>query len=110
MSASTDSRKQTKRAIDALRAAGAPGSHQPAFVLPNVVAGGAPITRLPTRNDELRKQDYMITTGGRRNRCNVSVLVAEPPSVPILEDDEGAPLGALVGATPARSTLEPEAG
>jgi hypothetical protein len=80
------------------------------FLLPAVIDGGAPITRLASRIDELRKPGHQIENAGRRQRVVVYRLTSLPAPVvrpPAIDYDPGALFGAGVGASPPRSALDP---
>lgn len=49
------------------------------FTLPNVIDGGPPILRVPARIGELEQRGHTIVRAGRRNKCQVYRLVADPP-------------------------------
>ena len=56
------------------------GITQVDFLLPNVVDGGEPITRLAARINELDSEGYGFECLGRRDRCKIWRLVSEPDS------------------------------
>jgi hypothetical protein len=65
MSAST----QRDRVLSALRLAGTHGLTQVDYLLPDVVDGGPPITRLGARVFELIAEGHRISARGRRDKC-----------------------------------------
>ena len=50
------------------------GITQVDFLLPDVIDGGKPITRVAARVEELADDGYRITDGGTRDECKVYVL------------------------------------
>jgi hypothetical protein len=66
---------QQDRVLAALTRAGARGVTQVDFLLPNVIDGGAPITRVAARVNELRNDGFQIQTDGERDSCAVYKLV-----------------------------------
>lgn len=73
---------EQRRVRDALRRYPR-GVCQTDFLLPDVIDGGDPITRLPARIHELRHVfGYRVEDAGRRNRCKVYVLAGEPGELP----------------------------
>jgi hypothetical protein len=73
---------QQARVLCALRFRGAVGISQVDFLLPDVVDGGKPITRVPARIKELKEAGYTIRDAGRRDRCKVFRLF-EPLHEPL---------------------------
>lgn len=69
---------QKQRVLNALRAAGSAGIDQTQFEPPVVIDGGTPIMRLAARIDELKAEGFAISTPGRRHKCSVYALQAEP--------------------------------
>lgn len=59
---------QTERVLAALRTYPR-GITQVDFLLPDVIDGGAPITRIGARILELRDAGHMIVSGPRRDKC-----------------------------------------
>jgi hypothetical protein len=57
------------------------GITQVDFLLPDVIDGGAPITRVAARVKDLRDLGHRIETRGERDSCAVYVL-AEPAAAP----------------------------
>jgi hypothetical protein len=57
------------------------GITQVDFLLPDVIDGGAPITRVAARINDLRDRGHRIDTRGERDSCVIYVL-AEPAAVP----------------------------
>lgn len=78
---------QTDRVLHALRARGGKGICTTDFLLPAVCDGGAPITRLAARIQDLKQRGYIIATAGERHGCAVYILVREPSSA----EQAGAP-------------------
>lgn len=81
---------QSKRVLRALRRH-PEGICQPEFLLPNVIDGGPPITRLAARIRDLRSQGHEIVTDGERYGCAVYRLpspprVELPPPVVVLPE------------------------
>lgn len=70
---------QRDRVLHALQAAGARGVTQVDFMLPGVIDGGAPITRVAARIDELRRAGHQIVNVEWRQKCIVYRL--EQPAV-----------------------------
>lgn len=74
--------KQCHRVLRALRRH-PEGICQVEFLLPNVIDGGHPITRLAARIKDLRDQGHEIEVAGERYSCAVYKLVeASAPSAP----------------------------
>lgn len=67
---------QTERVIRAARSYR--GISQVDFLAPDVVDGGAPITRLAARLWEAEQQGYDFECLGRRDKCKVWRLCGEP--------------------------------
>jgi hypothetical protein len=66
---------QQDRVLAALSRAGARGITQVDFLLPDVIDGGPPITRLPARIKELRDAGLPVRNGGIRDKCRVFRLL-----------------------------------
>ena len=66
---------QAERILAALRAVGQRGITSVDFLAPDVIDDGKPITRVAARIHELREDGHQILSVGRRNRCDVYVLV-----------------------------------
>jgi hypothetical protein len=82
---------QRQRVLQALQRVGARGLTQVDFLMPSVIDGGAPITRVGARIEELRAAGHQITSTGRRDRCAVYVLHIDGPAhTPIPEPDPPA--------------------
>lgn len=69
---------QSDRILAALRAAGPSGVATTDFLLPDVIDGGTPILRVPSRVDELRKAGHRITTH-REDNGTARYVLAGPP-------------------------------
>lgn len=69
---------QRERVLAALRRAGAEGVSTTDFLPPDVIDGGQPILRVPSRVDELRQRGHDIETV--RQRSGVARYVLRPPS------------------------------
>lgn len=88
--------KQTTRVLRALRRH-PDGITQVDFLLPNVIDGGRPITRLAARIRDLRTEGEEIVTDGERYGCAVYKLppkqpvVLPPPVVQMPERVQGPP-------------------
>jgi hypothetical protein len=67
-------RTQKARVLDALRRVGSHGLTAIDFSPPHVIDGGAPITRVAARIEELRAGGHKISSRGRRSKCVVYVL------------------------------------
>lgn len=65
---------QRSRLPRALLAAGPRGVATTDFLAPNVIDGGLPILRVPSRVDELRQRGHLIETTRASNRTAVYVL------------------------------------
>ncbi len=72
------SASQRNRVLAAARKAGPWGICGVDFLLPDVIDGGAPITRLPARIGELEKLGCVFKHGGRRMKTRVYVLSHVP--------------------------------
>jgi hypothetical protein len=72
---------ELERVIRALRAAGDRGITQVDFLTPDVIDGEKPITRLAARILELKAEGYQIEGSGKRDKCKVYVLAADPVAV-----------------------------
>lgn len=89
---------QRDRVLRALERVGSHGLTQVDFQPPHVIDGGAPITRVAARIEELRGQGHRIDNRGRRDKCAVYVLAAtahEPIPTP-----EPTPVVSLFGPGP----------
>lgn len=71
------SKNQNPRVLAALRRAGQHGICQPDFLLPDVIDGQEPITRLPARILDLKADGHKIGAKGRRSKCKVYVLLKD---------------------------------
>lgn len=89
---------QRARVLAALEAAGRYGVTQVDFLRYPAVDGGAPITRVAARVEELRRDGHRIVNAGLRDKCAIyrleSVLRAEAqrPAVspnPVVSDEAG---------------------
>jgi len=69
---------QRQRVLAALEARGPVGITQVDFLLPSVVDGRQPITRVGARIEELRRAGLDIESDGRRDSCVVYVLRSTP--------------------------------
>ena len=72
------------------------GITQVDFLLPNVIDGGPPITRVAARVRDLRTDGHEILVDGERNGCAVYVLprpvrVELPPPVVVVPERAGPP-------------------
>jgi hypothetical protein len=67
---------QKQRVLKAARAAGTTGLTSVDFLLPDVIDGGKPITRLAARIEELEADGIRFWRDGRRNGCVIYVLDA----------------------------------
>lgn len=91
-------RPQRLRVLDALRAAGNAGVGTSCFLAPDVVDGGKPIVRLPSRIDELRKAGYTIVSHRAPNGTAIYRLVGEAAPAaacapePVSDDEPDASL------------------
>lgn len=82
---------QTNRVLAALYRAGRAGITQVDFALPNVIDGGAPITRVAARIKDLRDTGVRIEVIGTRHSCAVYALVQLPTPVPALQPNPRDP-------------------
>lgn len=84
---------QLVRVLRALRAVGSRGLTATDFIRQPTFDGGAPITRLAARIDELRDAGHHIEGRGRRDACTVYVLVdvAAGPAAAHTPHADGAP-------------------
>jgi hypothetical protein len=87
--------KQTTRVLRALRRH-PEGITSVDFLLPNVIDGGRPITRVAARIRDLRNEGHEIVTGGERYGCAVYKLpqpepVPLPPPVVEIPEPQGLP-------------------
>lgn len=80
---------QTERVVRAIRRAGERGITQVDFLLPHVIDGGRPITRLAARVKDARDAGEQIVVDGERDSCavykiaeGVSSASAGPVAVP----------------------------
>ena len=89
---------QQQRVLRALRAAGGRGISAVDFLAPDVCDGGAPIVRLPSRIEELRRAGHPILSRGRRHGCVVYVLRAESRTPPPPPDPPARSLDAVANA------------
>jgi len=71
---------QTQRVLKALEDAGPAGITQKDFLLPDIIDGGAPITRVGARIKELREDGHVIESAGVRQKFAVYVLVRTRPA------------------------------
>jgi hypothetical protein len=79
---------QVERVIEAARSF--QGVCQVDFLLPDVIDGGAPITRLGARIQDAEERGYVFETIGWRDKTKVYRLLSEP---------EAAPSGGRTGAS-----------
>jgi len=106
-------RTQKARILRALERAGARGVDRTAFLGPETADFLPPVLQFAARIGELRADGHNIEAHGRRNRCVVYRLVAEPAREPMPaarnlsgSDTEATP--ALYEAAPAsRSAFDP---
>lgn len=84
---------QRDRVLAALYAAGTAGITQVDFMLPNVCDGGAPITRVAARIEELRGEGFRVVSGERRQKCTVYRL--EQPAASTASEHAADASGAL---------------
>lgn len=103
---------QRERVLDALRRAGLRGVTAVDFLPLHVIDGGAPITRLASRVEELGRAGHRIERAGRRARCIVYRLAPSAPA-PAAEAQVETPglFDDAVGAAPPASAIgdwEPE--
>lgn len=77
---------QKARVLAALRSRGARGVTAVDFLLPDVIDGGRPITRVAARVLELRDEGHTIVVDGERDSCAVYRLLHDaqdgPPTRP----------------------------
>jgi hypothetical protein len=73
---------QRARVLAALRSRGADGVCAPDFLLPNVLDGGKPITRLAARMLELREDGHEIQVVGEKHGCAVYRLMRDAQDAP----------------------------
>lgn len=88
------------------------GLTQVDFLLPNVIDGGRPITRLAARVKDLRDDGHRIDVDGERYGCAVYKLpqaapVPIPPPKPVVPMDENATPDALFDMPAQRTPLTP---
>jgi hypothetical protein len=102
---------QRDRVLNALRARGGRGVTPVDFLAPGVCDCGPPVTRFAARVNELRSAGHVIVKAGRRDRCDVLVLVREAPaaSLPSPALDAAQLFDSHVGAPPPRSPYDAEA-
>jgi hypothetical protein len=84
---------QRDRVLHALQAAGERGVTQVDFMLPGVIDGGAPITRVAARIDELRRAGHQIVNAEWRQKCIVYRL--EQPAAATASEPAQDASGAL---------------
>jgi hypothetical protein len=78
---------QTERVVRALRLAGERGITQIDFLLPNVIDGGKPITRVAARVKDAREQGEAILVDGERDSCVIYKTAAQAPAPQPPADD-----------------------
>jgi len=76
-------RTQKARILAALERAGARGVDRTAFLGPETADFLPPVLQFAARIGELRADGHNIEAHGRRNRCVVYRLVAEPAQEPV---------------------------
>jgi hypothetical protein len=73
---------QRARVLAALRSRGARGVSAPDFLLPDIIDGGKPITRLAARMLELREDGHEIQVIGENHGCAVYRLMRDAQDAP----------------------------
>jgi hypothetical protein len=68
---------QKLRVLAALRSRGARGITSVDFLLPNIIDGGKPITRVAARVLELRQENHRIVVEGERDGCYIYRLLED---------------------------------
>lgn len=105
---SIETLSQTQRVLRAALSAGDRGVTQVDFMLPGVIGGGAPITRLAARVKDLEGDGIRFDDGGRRQRCKVYVLdrmSLAKSSLPLPEPEEPDEHPSLFDCPPASAVL-----
>lgn len=90
---------QKDRVLRSLQQAGPQGMTQVDWLRFPTPDGGAPITRVAARVQELRDEGHPISSSGTRDRCAVYVLktwVAPVERQPMGADEPAAPAGATL--------------
>lgn len=88
----TEKLAQTQRVLQLARKRGRHGITATDFLLPDVADGGKPITRLAARIRDLQDDGVRFTSGGRRGKCKVYVLVEDSLAPPAPVEPQSAPL------------------
>lgn len=96
---------QQERVLKALKARGREGITVADFLLPDVIDGGKPITRLAARILELRDKGHEIAVVGERNCCAVYRLYWDAEHVPTPKPTEPTPEDGQLFGLPSTNAI-----
>jgi hypothetical protein len=97
---------QRDRVLQALQRVGSHGLTQVDFQPPSVIDGGAPITRVAARIEELRDAGHRIDSTGRRDKCVIYVLRDKPVRHEPITPAGEAPVASLFGPGPRSAIFD----